>query len=353
MYRIVIATFYYYDYIIDNVRRNSDMPPKKKMKKTSNKGESRTTCGETSRHHSKAKRSTSRSSSKPTKTASFEGSDFILPLLKPFMDVPSLVSFGAINKKNKVAFSAEVQRRKGRFQEIKTEIDELLKPTMPSRESVEKALGLRDEAARLVDAGLDWLDHECIVELLYEGGPCPICSCDPLFADERKQLKAHEGGDIAKNLLMLPTLFYVSKYEPFDGYEDPSDEDIAKAQALVLFLWGAEDHMGSVHEMTGFDEYYQDPEYPLRVFNHPLASFYDGLVHEIAANDVVRDGNLDAFRFAAREKVKAIPHSLPCLLFALASTERSLEKILAEDAGEGDFYSTIDDATDDLWWTPK
>jgi hypothetical protein len=274
--------------------------------------------------------------------------------MMPFTDVPSLVAFGATNKKNKVAFSAEVQRRKGRFQGIRTEIDELLKDTMPSRKSVEKALGLRDEAARLIDAGLDWLEHEFIGgrELLEEGGPpCFICSCDPLFADERKQLKAHESGDIANNLLMLPTLFYVSKNELFDDLEDPSNDDIAKAQRIVSFLWGAEDHMGSVHEMTGFDEYYQDPEYPLRIFNHTLAQFYDELVHEQASN-VVHGGNLHAFRFAAREIVKARPHSLPCLLFALASTERALEQTLAEDTGEDNYCSSIDDDTDVLWWTP-
>jgi hypothetical protein len=90
-------------------------------------------------------------------------------------------------------------------------------------------------------------------------------------------------------------------------------------QGPLLYLWGAEDHMGTAQEMSAFSPFFEDDLFPLRIFAHQDSSvdFYTDTVDE-TAEQIVLTGDLEAFRIAARRFVKERPGSLPCLLLALA-----------------------------------
>jgi hypothetical protein len=281
-----------------------------------------------------------------------EHQDLIVPLLMEFLDVPTLVSLGSTDKKNQEHLSEQVARRKSRFKAIQNKIsNELLSAEIlvPSREKVHQALRLRQEACRLIDSGLGWVDHEYIMDDYDFTSVCSLCSRDRLFSDERKFLKAHRSGDIADHFLMLPTSFYLPKNrtreESSTDGTPPSEELIKRLKdGPLLFLWGAEDHMGSAHESTSFTPFFQDGLFPLRIFSHPSAGFYTNMVDETAER-IVHMGQLETFRIAARRFVKERPHSLPCLLLTLVQADPS--------AAEGDVDSTLSDCEHDLWWSDE
>ena len=82
------------------------------------------------------------------------------------------------------SFKTEVERRKARFAEIKSEIDALLMTENDSghvkRENLERATTLKEEAAALVDSGLDWLKTHAIEWRTPPGSDAPsaVCNCD-------------------------------------------------------------------------------------------------------------------------------------------------------------------------------
>jgi hypothetical protein len=291
-----------------------------------------------------------------------EHQDLIVPFLMDFLDVPTLVSLGSTNKKNQEYLTEQVAQRKSRFKAIQNKIsNELLSADnlVPSREDVHQALGLREEACRLIDSGLGWVDHGYIDGDDYDfTSVCSCCSRDRLFVDERKLLKPHRSGDIAEHFLMLPTSFYLSKNQiseesSTDGDTPPTEELIKRlTDGPLLHLWGAEDHMGHAHEMAAFSPFFQDGFFPLRIFTHRDGSttFFKEIVYE-AARHIVRRGHLEAFRIAARRFVKERPHSLPCLLFALVLTDQS------DIAAAGERYCVDVDLSDlceqNLWWSDE
>jgi hypothetical protein len=322
-------------------------------KKTSGKRKSKTSSNEAT---TTAKRRGKRKSEKSDDMVSMpldEHRDLIVPFLMEFLDVPTLVSLGSTNKKNQEHLSEQVARRKSRFKAIQNKINnELLSADnlVPSREQVYQALRLRPEACRLIDSGLGWVDHECIMGDMHTG-VCSLCSRDRLFLDERKLLKAHSSGDIAEHLLMLPTSFYLSKCrireESSTDGTPPSEELLKRLRdGPLLYLWGAKDHMGSVHECTAFLPFFADALFPLRKFGHQSAEFYTSIVHETAGR-IVHMGQLEAFRIAARRFVKYRPHSLPCLLLALLLADHH------SDGDEEDEGGIIIDCEPDLWWSDE
>jgi hypothetical protein len=274
-----------------------------------------------------------------------EHQDLIVPFLMDFLDVPTLVSLGSTSKKNQEHLSKQIAQRKSRFTAIQNKIsNELLSADnlLPSRDEVHQALGLREEACRLIDSGLGWVDHGYIDGDDYDfTSVCCVCSQDRLFGDERKLLTPHRSGDIAEHFLMLPTSFYlpknqISEESSTDG-TPPSEELIKRlTDGPLLHLWGAEDHMGFSHEMTAFSPFFQDGSFPLRIFSHGSAGFFTEIVYE-TAEQIVEMGHLEAFRIAARRFVKLRPHSLPCLLLALAVADQS----------------TADLCEQILWWSDE
>jgi hypothetical protein len=281
--------------------------------------------------------------------------DLIVPLIMDFLDVPTLVSLGSTNKKNQGHLSEQVAQRKSRFKSIQDKIsNELLSATnlLPSREEVHQALSLREEACRLIDSGLGWVDHGYIDGDEYDfTNVCCVCSQDRLFVEERKFLTPHRSGDIAEHFLMLPTSFYLSKYKiseasSTDAGTLPSEEMIKNLKDGPLsYLWHAEDHMGAAHEMTAFSPFFQDGLFPLRIFMHRNSGFFTEIVYEVAER-IVDMGQLEAFRVAACRFVKECPHSLPCLLLALVVADQSVAA--ADDAADG-LLSDLCEQT--LWWS--
>ena len=288
-----------------------------------------------------------------------EHQDLIVPFLMEFLDVPTLVSLGSTSKKNQEHLSEQVAQRKSRFKAIQNKIsNELLSADnlMPSREEVHQALGLREEACRLIDSGLGWVGHGYIDGDEYDfTSVCSCCSRDQLFADERKLLKPHRSGDIAEHFLMLPTSFYLSKNQiteesSTDG--TPPSEELIKRQTAgpLLYLWSAEDHMGSAHEMTAFSPFFQDGLFPLRIFTHPdgSAGFFTDIVDE-TAQLIVETGHLEAFRIAARRFATERPHSLSCLLLALVLADQIA--VSGEETGVQAYLSDL--CQHNLWWSDE
>jgi hypothetical protein len=161
---------------------------------------------------------------------------------------------------------------------------------LPSREEVHQALRLREEACRLIDSGLGWVDHGYIDGDGYDfTSVCCVCSRDRLFADERKVFTPHRSAGIAEHFLMLPTSFYLSKHQigeasSTDG-TPPSEELIKRlTYGPLLYLWGAEDLMQHTHEMADSSPFFQDGLFPLRIFTHRDSSVgaYTETVHETA-----------------------------------------------------------------------
>jgi hypothetical protein len=211
-----------------------------------------------------------------------EHEKLIVPFLMDFLDVPTLVSLGSTNKKNHVHLSQEVARRKSRFKAIQNKIStELLSADnpMPSREKVDQALSLRQEACRLIDSGLGRVDHKPIDFT----NVCSLCSRDRLFVDERKLLNGHRSGNTAEHLLMLPAAFYLSgnliceKAAIPDGTPPPSEEMIKRVTddllRFLVYLAGARGdwRVGAPLEYVTCSPFFEDGMFPLRIFSHPDA----------------------------------------------------------------------------------
>jgi hypothetical protein len=282
--------------------------------------------------------------------------DLLVPLIMDFLDVPTLVSLGSTNKKNQGHLSEQVAQRKSRFKAIQDKIsNELLSATnlLHSREEVHQALQLREEACRLIDSGLGWVDHGYIEGDEYDfTSVCCVCSQDRLFANERKFLTPHRSGDIAEHFLMLPTSFYLSKNRISEASSTdstlPSEELIKNlTDGPLSYLWHAEDHMGAAHEMAAFSPTFQDGLFPLRIFTHPDSDFFTAIVNETTER-IVDMGQLEAFRIAARRFVKKRPNSLPCLLLALVVADRS---VAAASTGDGVQIRFSDLCEQALWWS--
>jgi hypothetical protein len=186
----------------------------------------------------------------------------IVPFLMGFLDVPTLVSLGSTSKKNQEHLSEQIAQRKSRFKTIQNKIsNELLAADnlVSSREEVHRALGRREEACRLIDSGLGWIDHGG--DNYASTSVCSCCSRDRLFADERKLLTPHRSGDIAEHFLMLPTSFYLSKNQIS---EDSSTDDTPPSEELIKrlrldslgYLWHSEEDMNSAHESTAFSPFF-------------------------------------------------------------------------------------------------
>jgi hypothetical protein len=95
---------------------------------------------------------------------------------------------------------------------------------------------------------------------------------------------------------MLPTSFYLSKHQiceesSTDG--TPPSEELVKCLMLDLlgYLWHAEDHMNSAHEMADFSPSFSLRWLVLRIFTHRDCGVdhYTGVVYE-AARHIVRTG---------------------------------------------------------------
>jgi hypothetical protein len=69
--------------------------------------------------------------------------------------------------------------------------------------------------------------------------------------------------------------------------------------------------------------------FPLRIFKHPNANRFTNLADK-TAEYIVNNGQLEAFRIAARRFVKEWPHSLPYLLLTLVLAERLNAVVMAD-----------------------
>jgi len=269
------------------------------------------------------------------------GKTFLSEHIMDYLDIPSLVSFAATNQTLHNLLQPAVQRRKASFAQIESQIVELLQPIKPSRAAIQKALDLQQKARRLIDSGLGWLDHpyefhdpsEDDEPEDEEGDYCPVCLKDPLFGEERMQLKAHSIAQLSQDGRMLPKIFYISEHNDADDAPEPTRQEIEAVGGFVVGIWGAEDHMQGVYELMA-PRFWSNPDEPLLIFNHPLANFYSEMVYQ-GVERIVTVGKLEAFRVAAREYVLERENALPCLMYALTVADHLLEeRSLQEEDGD-------------------
>jgi hypothetical protein len=305
-----------------------------------------------------------------------EHEELIVPFLMEFLDVSTLVLFGSTTRKNQVHLSEEVARRKSRFKAIQHKIsNELLSAEniMPSRDTVNQALNLRQEACRLIDSGLGRVDHKPIDFT----NVCRLCSRDRLFANERKLLNGHRSGNAAEDLLMLPAAFYLSRNLICEraaipnGTPPPSEEAIKRVThdllGYLVYLAGArgDRREGDLLEYVTCSPFFEDGMLPLRIFSHKEADCYTQTVDQTAERIVIM-GQLEAFRIAARRFVKENPHALSCLLVTLILADRLVPPVMAararlilanHAAGRGGEEVApvliFSDYEKDLWWSDE
>jgi hypothetical protein len=123
----------------------------------------------------------------------------------------------------------------------------------------------------------------------------------------------------------------------------------------LLYLVGAEHHI----PCTAISTFFEDGMFPLRIFVHPNSDGFTTLLH-ITAERIVSEGQLEAFRIAARRFVKERPQSLPYLPLTLVLAERLTPHFLVDhismfitNRGEDVVASTLtlSECEQDLWWS--
>ena len=103
------------------------------------------------------------------------------------------------------------------------------------------------------------------------------------------------------SLYLLPDCFYV----PPEGNPSNASKEVREfASKKAGWIWGAEDHMGSVYEGAMWDDNWDRLVYeqPFRKFHLSGADFFTYECMEDTAYDLVhKNGGIDAFRIAARK----------------------------------------------------
>jgi hypothetical protein len=185
-----------------------------------------------------------------------------------------------------------VNSRKARFREIKSEIAALVDHggTTVSRGDVEAAVKLQQEARNLIDQGLGLLDHDH-ENVDYQDFECPICGSDPLFAEERFQLRPCHIKRPVTNSLLLPAIFYHSanSFGQTDNGQVPTEAEM-EVHTMIIYLTAG-----------------GDPRHP------PPRDFILRMARRI---------NVEFFRTVSRDVVKQCKYTLPCMQYILTLADQ-------------------------------
>ncbi len=271
--------------------------------------------------------------------------DFIAPAVVQFLGVRSLVQFGATCESYQDVVQEEVKRRKACIAVFEAEVKSLMgeQPgSIPLRANVLAARNLVETAKRLIDDEINFHEKLGRMELRFDDEfhwhDFDWRDFD-FFLEERKKFFHEELG----SLYILPDCFY---FPPGGESSSPSQTDIARASQTASWIWGAEDHMGSVYEwcMDDPDWYRKDWEQPFRKFHLSGADFFTYECMEDAAYALAR-GSIDAFRIAARKVFFGAPASRDCLWYTLEKADEFASR--CSDDEEEDEVASSDDEEDD------
>ena len=183
----------------------------------------------------------------------FALADFIAPEVVRYLGVRSLVRFGSTCKSHhENIVPKEVTRRKERIAEIEGEAKRLIGAveSVPLRFNVLKAKKLSDEALRLIDDEINFHKKICTKELrpfdeYWDDEDEYDWREFDFFLGERKKFLFDYNG--LGSLYILSDCFY---FPPEGEASSPSQEEMEKASRKAGWIWGAEDHMGSVFECS-------------------------------------------------------------------------------------------------------
>ena len=287
-----------------------------------------------------------------------EVSGFIATAVVQYLGVRSLVRFGVTSKSNKAVVDEEVGRRKEKIADIEKELkvlmgsdhgegiknkdDDLLSSVPIKRSNLMEALKLSNHALRMIDDEIDFQRRLGTHEMRWENdwdGDSEWTEHD-IFLDERMKFVCEACVPFG-SLLILPECFYCP---PGEDSSKPSDELIKNAYKKAGWIWGAEDHMGSVYEwnMDDPDWYRLDYEQPFRKFKLSGASFFTHECMEETAMDMAGRGTeddrmkIEAFRIAARKLVFTRPGARDCLWYTISKADEFLKEAIEHaDSEEG------------------
>ncbi len=279
-------------------------------------------------------------------------SGFIAAAVVQYLGVRSLVHFGATSKSNKAVVDEEVGRRKEEIVGIEKELkvlmgsdhgkggDDLLSSAPITRSNMEKAMKLSNYALQLIDDEIDFQRKLGTQEMRWMNdwdGDAEWTEHD-VFLVERKKFLV-EACKPFGSLVVLPECFYCP---PEGDSSKPSDEYIKKAHQKAGWIWGAEDHMGSVYEWGMMDPNWDrlDYEQPFRKFTLSGAGFFTHECMEETAMDMAGRGaednrmKIEAFRIAARKLVFSRPGARDCLWYTLSKADEYLEEAIENSDSE-------------------
>lgn len=196
---------------------------------------------------------------------------------------------------------------------------------IPHHADIMKARELSDEARMWIDDEVNLCNKICNTYKEEVG-----CEYDKLFSKERGMFITESYRSIG-SLYMLPLCFYLP---PAGEATHPTQDELFQADRKAGWLWGAEDHMGSVYDCD-----WSLPKYDynklFHKFKHSLASFFTNeCMHDTAHQLAYSDGVIDAFRVAMRKIFFRAPSSRDCLWYTL---EKADELAAREEGDEGDY----------------
>lgn len=221
----------------------------------------------------------------------FGTTGFVPTAVVQYLGVRSLVRFSATSKSNKAVADKEVGRREEEIANIKKQLKILMGADhgecggikdqfsrfTTKRSNMTKAIELSNRALRMIDDEIDFQRKLGTREMFWDD--CDYYDSDDfdwaehdIFYEVRKEFVLDACKPLG-SLVMLPECFYCP---PEGDMCKPSDELIKKARKTVVWIWGAEDRMGSVYEF-GMDDPNWDRlnyEQPFRKFHLPGASFF-------------------------------------------------------------------------------
>ena len=274
-----------------------------------------------------------------TTTDGFALADFVVPKFVQYLGVRSLVRFGATCSSHQHVVSTEVERRKKCVIDIEKEVMQLMgtrvsgkkmeqinTDSAPTRENVMRAKELVDTAKSLIDDEINFHHKLGTKELRVDDDEEDYYFEDgydwkeyDFFLEERKKFMYDYS--YLGSLYLLPDCFYVP---PEGNPGNPSKEVLEFASKKAGWIWGAEDHMGSVYERAMWDDNWDKLNYeqPFQKFHLSGADFFTYECMEDTAYDLaLKNGGIDAFRIAARKVFFRAPASRDCLWYTLTKAD--------------------------------